>query len=214
MDEINFESLKITDTDENGKSVLISDSADRPNAFNSYQNSKKNSYDVKAMFDAPFLLVKKKFNDLVDKIKLLVQHQNDAIEEQNKKVRTVYDAYERGDLKGDTGDQGIQGEQGIQGIQGEKGDAGVVEFIVVNELPSENIKNAIYLLHSADTESGNVFDEYIYVNDAWEKIGNASVAINLEDYAKKEYVDDVIGDIAAALDELHAYAEDLKGGEA
>jgi DNA integrity scanning protein DisA with diadenylate cyclase activity len=30
----------------------------------------------------------------------------------------------------------------------------------------------------------------------------------------KAYVDDKVGDISAALDELHAYAEALKGGEA
>lgn len=112
-------------------------------------------------------------------------------------------------------DSGVfKGDKGDKGDKGEKGDAGVIEFIIVTELPTEDIKNAIYLVPSADTESGNAFDEYIYVNGVWEKIGNASVAIDLNEFAKKEYVDDKVGEISAALDELHAYAEALKGGEA
>ena len=81
-------------------------------------------------------------------------------------------------------------------FKGEKGEAGVIEFIIVTELPAEDIKNAIYLVPSADTESGNAFDEYIYVNGAWEKIGNASVAINLEEYVKNtDYATDKKGGV-------------------
>ena len=91
MSQINYENLKLTDTDDNGKSVLIQNSADRPNAFNSYSASKKSAADVKAMFDAPFLLVKKRFNALIDVVKGV-----------GEKVDTFYSAYERGELKGDS----------------------------------------------------------------------------------------------------------------
>ena len=69
MIEIDYEKLKIGDEDDDKKTVLISQSADRPNAFNSYQESKKNASEVKAMFDRPFRLVQKRFNSLVDFIK-------------------------------------------------------------------------------------------------------------------------------------------------
>jgi hypothetical protein len=124
---------------------------------------------------------------------------------------------DEGAFKGEKGDRGEQGEQGIQGEKGdkgEKGDAGVIEFIIVTELPTKEIKNAIYLVPTADTDGGDAFDEYIYVNGGWEPIGNAGVQIDLSQYATQAYVDDKVGDISAALDELHAYAEALKGGEA
>ena len=66
---MDYEKLKLGTVDEDGKSVLISDSADRPNAFNSYSASKKSARDVKEMFDAPFKLVVKKFNDLIAALK-------------------------------------------------------------------------------------------------------------------------------------------------
>lgn len=66
MAEIDYEKLKIGDKNDEGKTVLISQSADRPNAFNSYRESKQSAADVKAMFDRPFLHVKKRVNDLID----------------------------------------------------------------------------------------------------------------------------------------------------
>ena len=241
MDEINYKALKITETEANR--VKIANSADRPNAFNSYSQSKKDSADVKKMFDKPFELAMEKHNALVDQMEAndeafaerlkthetavaesLETHETavaERLDEQDVRVAEVEGVVaqlrkeaDEGAFKGEKGDRGEQGEQGIQGEKGDKGDAGVIEFIIVTELPTEDIKNAIYLVPSADTEGGDAFDEYIYVNGAWEQIGNAGVQIDLSQYATEAYVDDKVGDISAALDELHAYAEALKGGEA
>ena len=65
MSETDYKALEIGDVDENGQNVLISRVADRPNAFNSYRESKMSSADVKAMFDRQFLHVKKKVNALI-----------------------------------------------------------------------------------------------------------------------------------------------------
>lgn len=52
---------------------------------------------------------------------------------------------------------------------------------VVDELPTENISSTtIYLLQS-DIESENLYTEYIYINDTWEKLGEQS-KLNLPDY--------------------------------
>lgn len=59
----NFEKYKITEDE--ARAVMISNSADRPNAFNAYRAGGKSAADVKAMFDAPFNLAKTKFNDFV-----------------------------------------------------------------------------------------------------------------------------------------------------
>ena len=104
--------------------------------------------------------------------------------------------------KGDKGDQGIQGirgekgetgatgatgatgPQGEQGPKGDRGDPGAVRFIVVTELPYPGEEGAIYLLYSFQTPL-NQYDEYIFHNDSWEKIGVANVSVNLDDYVKK-----------------------------
>jgi hypothetical protein len=75
--------------------------------------------------------------------------------------------------------------KGEKGEKGDKGEAGVVEFIVVAELPTKDIKNAIYLLPEKDADGSNLFAEYIYVNGKWEQIGSASVEINLDEFVKK-----------------------------
>ena len=108
-------------------------------------------------------------------------------------------------IQGPQGEKGIQGEKGdaftyddfteeqlasLKGEKGEKGDAGVISFIPVTELPEEDIvENAIYLVPAVDGAEPNLFDEYIYTNGAWEKIGNATVSVDMSEYVKKTYVD-------------------------
>jgi hypothetical protein len=72
-----------------------------------------------------------------------------------------------------------------KGEKGEKGDAGSIEFIIVNELPTENInENALYLKPSNNPLEENSYEEYVYINGAWESLGSAKVEVNLTDYVK------------------------------
>ena len=87
--------------------------------------------------------------------------------------------------KGEKGEQGIQGPQGEKGDKGDKGDAGSIKFVVVPELPAVGDGSTIYLLPSAESVEGDAYDEYIYHDGAWEKIGSASVEVNLDEYVKK-----------------------------
>ena len=58
---------------------------------------------------------------------------------------------------------------------------------VVEGLPTTNIStNSIYLVRKTTTTTTNIYDEYIYINGSWEKIGDTQ--INLDGYAK---VDDI-----------------------
>ena len=57
-----------------------------------------------------------------------------------------------------------------------------ITFETVSELPQTGESGKIYLL-SNDGVAPNVYDEYIYVNSAWEKIGSTSV--DLSGYLKK-----------------------------
>ena len=80
-----------------------------------------------------------------------------------------------------------QAEAGaFNGAQGEKGDTGAVKIIPVTALPTESAEeNAIYLVPSESSDEENVYDEYVYVDGAWEKLSGAGVAVNLEEYLKK-----------------------------
>lgn len=76
----------------------------------------------------------------------------------------------------------------VQAIN-EGGGGGVDQhFIIVQSLPTEDIDTtAIYLVHKAEAEEHNIYDEYIFVNNSWEKIGDT--AIDLKDYLKKDSVE-------------------------
>lgn len=55
-------------------------------------------------------------------------------------------------------------------------DAGI-KILVVQELPSVDIDTkAIYFLPKIDSEINNVYDKYMYINSAWELIGNKETA--------------------------------------
>ena len=54
---------------------------------------------------------------------------------------------------------------------------------VVEELPTTDIDpTVIYMVLREDTEPNNIYDEWLYINDAWEKIGSTDT--DLADYVK------------------------------
>lgn len=80
--------------------------------------------------------------------------------------------------------------RGTQGEKGDKGDAGSVKFIIVTELPTENIDDsAIYMKPSGATNDTNTYEEYIYANEKWEPLGSASVEVDMAGYITSEELD-------------------------
>lgn len=61
------------------------------------------------------------------------------------------------------------------------GNTKALEFSVVEELPSSGEKSTIYLVSKSKAENDD-YDEYIFVNGKFEKIGTTSV--DLSDYVK------------------------------
>lgn len=57
-----------------------------------------------------------------------------------------------------------------------------IDFQVVTELPTTGVKGTIYLISNNGT-APNIYDEYIWVNDKFEKIG--TTAVDLSGYLKK-----------------------------
>lgn len=58
-------------------------------------------------------------------------------------------------------------------------------FLIVRELPTTDIKtNKIYLVPNQDGQGNNVYIEYLYVENAWEKLGEFKPEVNLSGYVK------------------------------
>ena len=68
-------------------------------------------------------------------------------------------------------------------------------FKVVDSLPiepSSGDENKIHLVLSTNSEEGNTYDEYLWANNSWEKIGSYIPSVDLSMYAEKSYVDSQI----------------------
>ncbi len=59
-----------------------------------------------------------------------------------------------------------------------------LKVVIVAELPESGEADTLYFLPTSDTQDQNLYDEYIYTNGAWEKIGSAAVEVDLSDYLK------------------------------
>ena len=80
-------------------------------------------------------------------------------------------------------------------------------FTVVDALPvspSSGDENKIHLVLSTNSEEGNSYDEYLWVNNSWEKIGSFIPSVDLSMYAEKSYVDTQINGEATARTEEDA----------
>lgn len=59
-------------------------------------------------------------------------------------------------------------------------------FLIVRELPTTDIKpNKIYLVPNQDGQGNNVYIEYLYVEDVWEKVGEFKPDINYNEIINK-----------------------------
>ena len=129
------------------------------------------------------------------------------------------DKGDRGDT-GPQGAQGIQGIRGLQGIKGEKGDKGDRGYAGSNGISpiitTTSIENGhkitftdakgthvISLMNGAKGDTGADGYTPIRGTDYWTDTDKAEV---------KGYVDDLVGDISSALDELHTYAQNIVNG--
>ena len=69
---------------------------------------------------------------------------------------------------------------------------------IVSELPTTGDPHTIYFIASSSQVTGNVYDEYMYINGNWEQVGSTSV--DLSQYATKEWVNTSLGNYATSND--------------
>ena len=95
-------------------------------------------------------------------------------------------------------------------LKGDKGEPGAIKMIIVNELPETGSEDTIYLVPNDDPETGNNYDEYIYVNGAWEKLGGIQVEVDLTDYVK--FTDYATASKGGVIKTSDTYANTLDNG--
>lgn len=65
------------------------------------------------------------------------------------------------------------------------------DFIkVVSVLPEEGLANRIYFVPKTDTQTQDLFDEYVWINNAWEWLTTKQIEIDLTDYQKKSELEE------------------------
>ena len=77
-----------------------------------------------------------------------------------------------------------------------------IEFSIVEQLPATGAAGTIYLVSKAVTATGNIYTEWIYVNNKWETLGDTTV--DLSDYLKKT---DISALTNAEIDEVTKVGE-------
>ena len=97
-------------------------------------------------------------------------------------------------------------------LKGDKGDAGSIKILIVNELPQVGADDTIYLVPYQEAETGNIYKEYIYVNNTWEELGSIPVEVDLSDYYTKQEVNNLIPTTLSSLqdDSTHRLVTDTE----
>lgn len=96
----------------------------------------------------------------------------------------------------------------LDGEKGDKGDTGApgqIKYIIAQSLPTENIdKTALYFVPKKEPEKQDMYDEYAWLeeNNDWEFIGTKQIKVDLTDYAKIEYVNNVASGINHDIENL------------
>lgn len=99
----------------------------------------------------------------------------------------------------------------LDGEQGPPGPPGAVKFLIVNELPTEDIQtDAIYLVPKDDPTQTDLYDEYMYVDNKWELLGEKQITVDLTDYVK--FTDYATGSVGGVIKANNSWGVKVSSG--
>lgn len=97
---------------------------------------------------------------------------------------TLQDKYENGELKGPKGDMPDLTDYATKEYV--ENEIATFDFIkVVDTLPETGLENRIYFVPKADTQTQDLFDEYVWINGKWEWVTTKQLEVDLTPYYKK-----------------------------
>ena len=79
-----------------------------------------------------------------------------------------------------------EGESSYQyvNLKGETGQPGAIKLLIVEQLPEVGSGDTLYFVPKEDPETQDLYDEYMYVDNDWERLGEKQIVIDLTDYVK------------------------------
>lgn len=91
-------------------------------------------------------------------------------------------------------------------------------YSIVTALPETGLPNKIYLLPSTETEEGNSYTEYGYVDNKWEEIGKYKADVDLSPYERalnlpSDVVESLRAQSGANYVNVYSYKQDLDRGQ-
>lgn len=108
----------------------------------------------------------------------------------------------------------------LKGEKGDTGEAGAIKMLIVNQLPLTGEEGTLYFVPKADTEISDLYDEYMWVNNNWELVGEKQITVDLSNYYTKQETNNLLEDKADVEDipdltdyvKNTDYASSSKGG--
>ena len=86
-------------------------------------------------------------------------------------------------------------------------------FLIVRELPTTDIKtDKIYLVPKQVNQGNNIYVEYLYVDNIWEKLGGFKTEVDLSDFVNKDEFQAVATEVAKKVEQNTADIAELKEG--
>ena len=89
---------------------------------------------------------------------------------------------------------------GEKGEKGDTGEPGQIKMLVVNELPTVGETGTLYFVPKEDTETSDLYYEYVWLNNKWELLGEKQIVIDLSDYYTKQETNNLLDDKADTED--------------
>lgn len=70
---------------------------------------------------------------------------------------------------------------------------------IVQELPNTGEQDKIYLIKNNSADTGNMYEEYLYVDGSWELVGSLNTGVDLSEYSTITYVNDTADTICFTI---------------
>ena len=94
-------------------------------------------------------------------------------------------------------------------LKGDKGDAGAIKIRIVNQLPETGADDTFYLVPKQSPKTQDLYDEYVWTNNAWELVGEKQIIVDLSDYYTKTETNSLLDTKNPLIDSSHKLSSDL-----